>query len=152
MPKQKSISQTNTLRISDTELIDRLNRAYGGAGPKQKSKNDYLLELVQAGLDQKQYDEALLQKLFDGDRDAAARLDKIDERLISMEKNMLKSFNVQYWYNNIIRAILSNLYAFAEAANDNTALVKQDVDAGYYDVLPDRFQDLSDEYKGRYGL
>ena len=84
--QQKEIAEANMLRFYDTELIERLNKRYTESESRYEHKNHFLTDLIEAGLNLREYENALHDKLFEGDTAMNKSIDGLADRLTSFEK------------------------------------------------------------------
>ncbi len=148
--KQNDFSKACMLRLYKRELIDKLNELFNNGGIRYENKNHFLSELISAGIKQKQYDESLHNKLAECDEGITETLSKLIERLENFEDNIQKQL-IQLTANiSVIMKLLSTIYCISECQNAGVYLPQKEIDSGYYDDLPERFENALKEQLNSY--
>jgi hypothetical protein len=142
--EQKEIGAVNMLRIYDTDLIERLNNRYAESGNRYEHKNHFLTDLIEAGLNRREYENALRDKLLENDAAMYKSADGLAARLTEFEKYTRTQFQSIHASDFLIKAMMSNLYFLSEAHNTGLKLPAESVRNGTYDELPERFQKLKE--------
>ena len=145
MRKQNDFDGTRTLRIYDTKLIDRLNRHYADSGTRYENKNHLLCELIETGLNRREYEDGLMDKLTTADAGVDARLDWLGVRMENLERYVLTRFDEIYTTVMLNQKLLNALYFIAESEVMGLTVTEQDLDSGLCDYLPIRFSQLKRE-------
>lgn len=138
MQKQNDFGGLTSVRIYDTKLIERLNRHYADSGTRYGSKNNFLTELIEAGLNRREYENGLMDKLAATDAGVNKRLDWLSFRLEGLEKYALERFDEIAISAILNQKLLTALYYLAEAEITGEAVTEQDLESGIGDYLPTR--------------
>ena len=142
MGKQNNFDGTRTLRIYDTKLIDRLNRHYADSGTRYENKNHLLNELIETGLNRREYEDGLMDKLAATDANVGARLDWFGVRMENLERYVLTRFDEIYTTVMLNQKLLNALYYIAESEIAGLTVTEQDLEGGLCDFLPTRLSIL----------
>lgn len=108
------------IRIYNSALDSAVQRGFKTAG--QPSMNAYLVGLIEAGLRQ----SSPASSCENGGIEEEAR------EIIKLLKSLTDD-------NKTVKSLLSSVYALLLAHNDEAYLSRSQVEAGFYDKLPDRF-------------
>jgi hypothetical protein len=132
------------LRIYDTEIIERLNQHYVASGSRYEHKNHFLTDLIEAGLNRKEYENVLWDKLLENGAAMYKSVDNLAARLTEFEKYTRTQFQSVHASDFLFKAMMSNLYFLSEAHNTTLKLPAELVRNETYDELPERFDKLKE--------
>lgn len=110
------------IRIYDPELDNCLRMRYEQNKRQFQSMNAMLTDLIEAGLRQ----SSPASSCENGGIEEEAR------EIIKLLKSLTDD-------NKTVKSLLSSVYALLLAHNDEAYLSRSQVEAGFYDKLPDRF-------------
>lgn len=150
MNGKEDFSITNILRIYDSHLIEKLNENY--KAKRYESKNHFLNELIAIGLERKENLDGIKQKHEWKETLLGESIRVLSERIASLEMYTQNQFRHFYALNEVNHAVTSALYSLCIATNAGYSLSDQDINSGYYDTLPIRFELMKEEVLRRYKL
>jgi hypothetical protein len=138
----KEIGAANMLRLYDTELIERLNRRFNESENRYEHKNHFLTDLIEAGLNRREYENSLRDELIKNDAAMYRSVDELSLRLTALGEYIRTQFQSMSASNYVVTALLSNICFLSEATNFGMKLPRDNVLSGTYNELPERFQKL----------
>ena len=95
--------------------------------------------MIGAGLDRRERESFLRDKLLENDAAMYKSVDELAEHIIGFEKYVRTQFQTVGAAHYLIKAFLSNIYSFEEARNRGVRLPLNLVENGTYDDMPERF-------------
>jgi hypothetical protein len=142
--KRDDFGKQSILRIYDTELIERLNQYYTEIGSRYEHKNHFHTDIIEAGLNRREYENALRDQSLGNDAAMYKSVDALATRLTEFEKYTRTQFQSVLASDFRIKAMMSNVYFLSEAHNLGFKLSTELVHNGTYDELPERFKKLKE--------
>jgi hypothetical protein len=146
MNKQGDFTKTVGLRLYDAELIDKLNRRFGEGDIRYDSRNAFLTDLIEAGLERKERQDELLKQRTANDEAVIERIDRLSDRIAELEKHI----GIIYANVCVNQEMLNSIYAVAKATNKGECLTSKDLEHGVFDIMPTRFWVMKKELISRY--
>jgi len=138
--QQKEIGAANMLRFYDADLIERLNKRFNESGSRYEHRNHFLTDLIEAGLDRREYENSLQKEFLKNDAAMYHSIDAFAERFVNFEKYARAQFQSIGAANYLVKMMMSNIYFIAEAQNAGLRLSHTLLKDGKYDELPERFK------------
>jgi predicted transcriptional regulator len=149
MQKQKQqtdFTKTVGLRFYDAELIKKLEARYRECGIRYDTKNAFITDLIEAGLERKECDSELKKKLTENGDAIIWRLDLLECRIKELEES------VGYIEANVIinQELLTAAYSVVKAINLGQRFSEKDLEYGLPDNMPERLWKLKKSLTERY--
>ena len=133
--RQTDFAKTTGLRFYYAELIEKLNQRYHEGGVCYDTKNAFLTDLIEAGLEWKKREGELQKRLTESDEAISDRLDEIICKITELEK-AVRIIDVNVTVN---QKMLTALYAIVKATNQGQRLLERELENGLYEYMPSRF-------------
>ena len=142
MREQKEIGSANMLRLYDAELLERLNRRYAESGNRYESKNHFLTDLIETGLNRREHESVLKEKFLESDIAASDSVEKLAEMITEFAKYNRTQFQSIQASNIVMRRMLSSTNNLAEAAVLRKIVPPESIKSGDYDEMSERFENF----------
>jgi len=155
MPKkqekqQKEIGAVNTLRFYDTDLVERLNKRLNESGSRYEHRNHFLTDLIEAGLDRRDYENSLQKELLKNDAAMFKSVDELAGVFMEFAKYARTQFQTIQASDMTMKWILGGIYNIAEASHLRKSLLQEHIDRGIYDGMPQRFMNFEERAERRF--
>ena len=137
---KKEIGAVNTLRFYDTDLIARLNKRFNESENRHDHRNHFLTDLIEAGLNRREYENSLRDELLKNDAAMYQSIDALAERLLEFEKYIRTQFQLNQAAGIVNKMILCSAYNISEAMGLRKSISPDEVNSGVYDFMPERFK------------
>ena len=137
------------MRLYEPALITELATQYYRSKNSFRNKNEFLTHIIESGLN------ANRKTLTDSKKKvvtAQAEESDMYQLLLEMFKYTSNQFRKIYIDHNVLQGLLCTMYNILLAIHGNERLFESKIKDGFYDDLPERFIDLIEELKNRYGL
>jgi len=138
--KQKEIGMANMLRLYDLELLGRLNRRYSESRNRYESKNHFLTDLIESGLNCREYESSLRDKILESDTTTNDRIEKLTELFTEFIKYTRTKFQSIQASGVVARRILGSTNNLVEVAVLRKIIPPEAIKSGSYDSMPERFE------------
>lgn len=128
---------TVTVRFYDTALQERLRKTY--LESDNESKSNFLIELIEQSL---QNDEAFSKRqaeIISSNNEIAKQLAVLANRMDVLENTVFTQFNRHSDCLHTLMKLNSSMYHVLLALNDGSFLLREEIDKGWWDYLPERF-------------
>jgi hypothetical protein len=133
----KSFEAKITLRLYDTEFINRLDMVYKGSGERYESKNHFLTELLKRGLSEKLKDDMAVSQ---------PSANEESDGLIGQIKTMLEDMHIfnKVQVDNLMahlkvsEKLSAAIYNILLSIAEDVPISTKQVEEGYYDDMPNR--------------
>ena len=146
--KQKGIGAVNMLRFYDTDLIGRLNKCFNESGNRYEHRNHFLTDLIEAGLNRREYENSLQKEFLKNDAAMYQSIDAFAEKFEEFEKYARTQFQSLRASDFLLGIMMSNVYQILEMLNSGLRLSHKLLEEGKYDELPERFKLLKKNAEG----
>ena len=138
--QQKEIGAVNTLRFYDTGLIEKLNKRFNDSENRYENRNHFLTDLIEAGLNRREYENSLRDNLLANDAAMCKSIDAFAERFEEFSKYIRTQFQSMQASDIVMKSMLSGTYNISEAAYLRKIISPEAIANGKYDVMPERFK------------
>jgi len=138
--QQKEIGAANMLRLYDTDLIERLNKRFNESGSRYEHRNHFLTDLIEAGLNRREYENSLQTELLKNDAAMYQSIDAFAEKFVEFEKYARTQFQSLRASDYVFGIMMNNAYRILEMLNSGLKLSYKLLEEGKYDELPERFK------------
>lgn len=125
-----------TVRFYDTVLQEKLRSAYLNSG--NESKSNFLIELIERSL---LNDEAFVKQqdeVISSNNEIAKQLAAFANRVSVLENTFYTQLNRQSDNLCALTKLASCMYHILLALNDNSCLLREEAEKGWWDYLPER--------------
>ncbi|MDD4408896.1 MAG: hypothetical protein PHC47_03540 [Clostridia bacterium] len=133
-----------TIRISDSKLVDNLNKIFKDCNDLYSSQNVFMVDCLRRGVDTLERDllgKKKLSNLDDLYTEIKTTIDKLNILLKLSEKNAKETLaNL-----TVNQRLLSRNYNMLLGLSSNTPKKPEFVEAGMYDDLPEKLSEVLEE-------
>lgn len=134
----KSFETKMTLRLYDTDFVNRLETVYKASGERYESKNHFLTELLKAGLAEKLKADAIKRNDIRPDAECSGLLGQIRTMIEDMHVCNKAQVEQLMAHLQISEKLSSAIYNMLVAITDDDRISVKQVEDGFYDDLPER--------------
>ena len=148
--QKKEVGAANMLRFTNTDLIERLNKRYNEDGSRYKDRNHFFTDLIEAGLDRREYENSLRDELLKNDAAMYKSVDELAGAFMEFAKYVRTQFQTIQASDMTIKWLLGGIYNIMEATHLRKNLLQEHLDRGIYDGMPHRFMEFEERAERRY--
>jgi len=141
-----------TIRFYEPELLEQIKNLYEAHKQEFRNKNEFLTNLIREGLKSIESPEAKCLQKFSTDSNCIDMLSKLYDVLDNVSKYIFTQFKALYINQNITERLLSSIYRQLQEMHADEVVVVQNAEKGFYDDLPERFENIIHNLKNTYGL
>lgn len=128
---------TVTLRFYDTALQERLREDYLKSNSENKS--NFLIELIEQSLLHSEAFSKRQAEVTASNNEISKQLAVLANRVSILENTFYSQLNQNSDNLSTLTKLASCLYHVLLALNDGSCILREELDKGWWDYLPDRF-------------